>query len=145
MHKIMKLKLIAIAILTIFLTAIVGCSKSFERSYTYTVLDDVTYTVKTKRLKRNSEKDVFLFFDLILDNKSNDVLILTDMEIKASLNDLVSEIAHYDSFAAPAPYEMVIDRGKHVHKLYFVFSSSLWGKEIKGFRIVDYGLRKQQN
>ena len=141
----MNLKFNTIAILIVFLTAIVGCAKSYERKYTYTVFKDVTYTVKTKRLKRHSENSVFLYFDLILDNSSNDVFILTDVQIQVSLNGETSKITHYDSFAAPAPYEIEIGYGKHIHKLYFVFSDNLLGKELKEFRIKDYGLRKKHN
>lgn len=141
----MNLRFNTIAILLFFFTAIVGCAKSYERKYTYTVFNDVTYTVKTKRLKRHSENSVLLYFDLILDNNSNDIFILTDVQIQVSLNDEVSKITHYDSLAAPAPYEIEIGHGKHIHKLYSVFSDNLWGKELKGFRIKDYGLRKKHN
>ncbi len=104
-------------------------------------MENVTYTVNTNELEYNSDlKSVFLYFELIIENTSNEDVFLDVGKIQANLNGELSAETYYDSLASVMPEKERLNSGRTENKLYFVFPEILKNEELKDFKIINYGL-----
>jgi hypothetical protein len=104
-------------------------------------MDNIIYTLHTKELKYHSDvKAVFLHFDLLIENKSNEKVFLDIGKIQAKLNGEPSSAVYYDSLASVMPEIEILRGGLTQKNLYFVFPESLKDRKLRDFRITSYGL-----
>ena len=128
-------------VLVCLLITILGCLKNATGTYTYIPMDNITYTLHTKELKYHSDvKAVFLNFDLLIENKSNEKVFLDIGKIRGNLNGQPSSAVYYDSLASVMPEIENLKSGLTQKNLYFVFPESLRGRKLRDFKITSYGL-----
>ena len=84
----------------------------------------------------------FLYFDLIIDNRSESELFFNPGELQAVLNGESSAATYYDSLGSVMPSPKRLAIGETTFQLYFVFSEKV-GEDVIGFEVVSFGLSEQ--
>ena len=137
----MPIKTKTYSFLILLLVTLAGCGTNASGTYKYDAMENVTFTVNTKKLKHHGDiKSVFLYFELTIQNNSNKDIYLNVGEIQAKLNGELSSETHYDSLASVLPKKERLKKGQTELKLYFVFSENQINKKLKEFNVVNYGL-----
>lgn len=141
LYTAMPTKKIKYFALLIFVASLFGCSEGVTRTYTYDVMENVKYTLNANNLEYKSDiKSVFLYFELVIENNSNQEIYLDVGKIKASLNGELSTGTWYDSLASNLPIKEKLKKGRTKLKLYFVYPESLKGVDFNDFKVVNNGL-----
>ncbi len=137
----MKDKSIKKIFLILLVTVFLGCDKNITGNYTYKVLNNITYTVNTKKLSYHADiKSVFLHFDLNIVNKNDDDVYLDIGKIQAKLNNETSVGTYYDSLASVMTKKEKLKKNHSIYKLYFVFSENLKEQDLNEFTITNFGI-----
>ena len=128
-------------LLLVLLVALSGCGIDASGTYKYEPIKDVAYTVNTTKLKHHEDiKAVFLYFELTIENKSSKEIYFNVSEIKSELNGEESTETYYDSLASVLPKKERLKKGQTKLNLYFVFSEKQKNRELKEFKVINYGL-----
>ena len=117
---------------------IVGCGPI--GFYSFVPHEGINVKVKLKKIKTmHKDKIIFLFFDYKIENSSQSDYFFNPGQIKAKVNNQISEEVWYDSLASVEPKQEKLVKGITSHELYFVFPESEDLSKIRSFEIVDFG------
>ncbi len=118
-----------------------GCGEA--RQYRYSPLAVVNLAFVLRGLDHKEElHSRFLYFDLVIDNRSKSQILFNPGKLRAVLNGEANSATYYDSLVSVMPDTLRLKIGETSFRLYFVFPENV-GEYLNGFEVVDFGLSEQ--
>ena len=130
------------AIVGLFFTSSgAGCGEA--RQYRYSPAAGVNFAFVLRGLDHIEElHSRFLYFDLIVDNRSKSEILFNPGELRAVLNGESNSATYYDSSGSVMTETLRLEIGETSFRLYFVFPENV-REDLNDFELVNFGLSVQ--